>query len=1123
MLESAGYFDLDSGFAAGRMMEAVQSVEATITAELTGYAKANGWSLETLVLASWAHLLGCYAAESRVRIWRCPANSISELLPTLIPVALSSGDVETVQCWLARVSTELLTPNVHSREFSSPLDSVVLTEVLAPSALEKVIRTIDSKILLQAIDGPELRLSISCGSDRFTFAFLQILADCLAFILAQLVSLSSEPVAEIQLVPHTVRDRYLSPLSESLAEYPPVCVHRLIEEQCRRTPKGIAASFRNERITYFELNERANQLGRYLSRRGAGPDVIVAVHLSRSIDLLIAILGILKSGAAFLPLDVSLPAGRLQTVLLDSRATIVVTSSGLAERFPESNAGIVLIDAEKIAWQSERSDEFDPGTRNYNLAYVTYTSGSTGRPKGVMIEHRNVVASFTGMNQVLGETPGVWLAISNISFDIAVTELLWTLTRGFKVVLHEGDEGAPVVSGPNSVPEEMIAHSVTHLQGTPALMRMLLGHPLATNAFGGIRKLLVGGEAFPPALVSALKKVVSGDILNMYGPTEATICSVFHRVIGDAPLVPIGKPTANIRAYVVDRSRRLVPPLAPGELLLSGDGVGRGYVRNPDLTAAFFVRNPFIPGLNERMYRTGDIVRLSLGGTLEFLERCDDQVKLRGYRIELGEIEAALQAHPLIDRAAVVVREESSGEKTLAAFITGEAARETARIDLDSFLRKTLPAYMVPGVFIFVEKFPLTPTGKIDRLQLARSEAGYRISEVAARPSAPVRRQLRDHDDPLAGIESSVCSWLQELLALPQVLPSDDFFEIGGESLVAAELVQKIAKRYRVHLNLSVFLKSRTVRAIAECVLSEKNGKRLSWSPLINLRRGGSKPPVFLISGIEGRIIKFEPLSRLLEGDRPVYTIETQGLNRKYEVLSTIEDMAREYLREVFRVQREGPYHIVGYSFGGVIAFEMAHQLRSMRRQVGLLAMIDTPEWHYTQRVKAVLGVLKCLNIEYGGTIKRAVFGPDRKQALVTRWRDLLESCRISFERLARSRSQPSAAAAERRNLDALARYQPRIYTDLIHFFRCSDRSAYRGTDPLLGWGPYAPNLIVTEVPGEHGNVMMPPFVGLLGRELRNALDGAETQSRAVAGGCTSRRKDAFRDFGRRVPAQAGV
>jgi amino acid adenylation domain-containing protein len=1076
-----------------------RKLSSQMSAAVQEYAQKNHNSLECLVAASWSHLLSCYVAQDWIQIERFVPALDPLRDPILVSSFLPAGSQGLVREWLQEVFDTLngdvpisSTPSQTSvvgeniPEVAALVRSVIV--VGNQAAIEKALHQTKNRLIVEVLDGSEIVISISHDDALLDSEFSNFLLDCLKHIVEQLPVLDGRLVSEIELVPLELQARVDEICHRGPRFHSSLLVHEMIEEQSQRTPDRTAAICDNERITYQTLNESANQFARYLAGLGVGPEAIVAIHLPRSIHLLIGVLGILKAGAAFLPLDVSLPTSRLQTILESSQASVVITEKELAGRFQGSKISVVSIDSETKPWKQESAETFRSPARMENLAYVIYTSGSTGQPKGVMIEHRNLVASFAGMEGVLGSVAGVWLATANISFDISIIELLWTLVYGFEIVLHQGDGGAPVFFGPGSIAEQMIEYGVTHFQGTPSFMRMVWSDPAAEKAFGRLRRLLVGGEPFPSNLADLLVRVVPGDVFNVYGPTEATICSTFHLVRTVRKAIPIGQPMSNMLVYVLDRWGRILPPLAAGELFLGGDGIGRGYLGRPDLTAERFINKRFPVGKTKRLYQTGDLVRRDMDGALLFLDRLDSQVKIRGYRIELGEIESTMHAHPHVQQAAVLVRKRQFGEASLVGYYTTAERQNVTAADLRAYLEKTLPSYMVPQVLLYQDFLPVTPNGKIDRSKLAQIEA----PKSAPEPS----KSASECEDPhVRAIESTLCAWCRELLDLPQVSPLDDFFDIGGQSIAAAQLAQRIAKQYRVRLKLGSILKARTMRAIAHSVNLAAAGSVATWSPVVSIRSRGSKPPIFLIAGVGGNIVNFELLAGFLGEDRPVYGVETEGLNRRSEVLRTIEDMARTYLEEIRVVQKDGPYHIAGYSFGGIIAFEMAQQLRAGGSLVGLVGLIDTPEWSYIQKVEKALTLVDRLKINYGGTFKRALLGPDRMQALVARLKALgawFRSSGIMLHHVLQGRSPVGVATAESRNLNALRRYAPKRYEYDLHLFPCPDRDPLRGDDLLLGWGGFAERIIVSEIPGLHGDLIKPQFVGFLGDALRNSLEAVE-------------------------------
>lgn len=593
------------------------------------------------------------------------------------------------------------------------------------------------------------------------------------------------------------------------ADYPRTStIAEVFSVQAARMPDATALISQGRSLTYRQLDESANRLARHLQALGVKPDTLVGVAMGRSVTLVVSLLGILKAGGAYVPLDPAFPKDRLSLFIEDSGMPVLLTTADSRAHLPPGAAGLTVLDAEDVLIAQESPSAVASAATFENLAYVIYTSGSTGKPKGVMVENRNVVNFFTGMDRAIGRDPGVWLAVTSVSFDISVLELLWTLTRGFTVVIH-GDEGWSTIA------EEIARYRVTHLQMTPSLARLLTIDPRAFAALGSLKQMLLGGEAVPAALIGHLRLVFRGEIHNMYGPTETTIWSTTYRVEEVGSSVSIGRPIANTQIYMLDADLNSVAPGEIGELFIGGDGVARGYWNRPELTAERFLTIPTLP--SQRLYRTGDLARFHPDGSIDFLGRADYQVKLRGHRIEPGEIEALLEKCSGIRQAVVVLREDREGDRRLVAYLIAESTGLADAATLRVALEAKLPDYMVPSAFVFLSALPLTSNGKIDRKALLELPPPNLASSVPAQAAEPTN-----------GIERIVAGVWQQALGIPSVGLTDNFFDLGAHSLTVAEVQTRLQDVLGRDIPLVDLFQFSTVSALASHLAGSQPQNQIS-------------------------------------------------------------------------------------------------------------------------------------------------------------------------------------------------------------------------------------------------------------------------------------------------------
>jgi amino acid adenylation domain-containing protein len=584
--------------------------------------------------------------------------------------------------------------------------------------------------------------------------------------------------------------------NQTAVDYPrTTTIAELFALQAARTPGHTALIADSRRFTYRELDERSNRLARHLQSLGVGPDTLVGVAMARTEALVVTLFAILKAGGAYVPLDPNYPKERIALVIGDSRMRIVVTTEESRTQLPLDLSDLAVINADDPSIGSLSSAPVQSSAASHHLAYVIYTSGSTGKPKGVMLENRNVVNFFTGMDLAIGSKPGVWLAVTSISFDISVLELLWTLTRGFTVVLDAG-------RSPGFIADQIARFGVTHLQMTPSLAMMLTLDSRAYAALASLRTMMLGGEAVPASLINLLRKVFKGDIYNMYGPTETTVWSTSYLIQEIGSSISIGRPIANTQVFLLDDNLHPVPVGEIGELFIGGDSVARGYWKRPELTAERFIT---IPSLSrERIYRTGDLARFLPDGNIEYLGRADYQIKLRGHRIEPGEIEAFLEQCRGVRQAVVVLREDRESDKRLVAYLVASAGSPESPAELRAALASKLPDYMVPSAFVFLPSFPLTDNGKIDRKALLKLPP----PNTSAQPAEGAAEACTE-------MEQIISRAWREALGVPSVDLNENFFDLGAHSLTVAEVQARLQQDLGRDVALVDLFQFSTVAALA--------------------------------------------------------------------------------------------------------------------------------------------------------------------------------------------------------------------------------------------------------------------------------------------------------------------
>lgn len=966
-----------------------------------------------------------------------------------------------------------------------------------PIALDRGITKFDLTVgITDRDDG--LAVAFEYNTDLFGGATIGRMMAGFRTLLEGIVADPDCRVNDLPLLPEAERRQLLRDWNATQADFPRhCCVHELVADQARRAPAAPAVIYPGGRLTYAELDARANQLAHYLRRRGVGPDVLVGLCAGRSAEMAVGLLGILKAGGAYVPLDPAYPKGRLDAMLEDTRPAVVLTqqrllrAGSLSTLVQESGGSrpplaVVCLDADWPALSRESTAPPDSGARPDNLAYVMFTSGSTGRPRGVLVPHRGLANHNAWAVKEFALTPADRvLQFSSLSFDIAVEEIFPTWVAGATLVLRRDDAA---LAGPVFL-RWVREQGVTVLDLPTAFWHEWVGELAARRAAlpEALRLVIVGGEKAQAAAYATWRRLSGGRVrwLNTYGPTEATVVATAYAPPADeaapATEIPIGRPIANTQAYVVDPALRPVPVGVPGELLLGGTGVARGYLNRPELTAEKFIPDPFAgegggPG-GGKLYRTGDRVRWRPDGTLEFLGRVDRQVKIRGFRVEPEEVEAVLATHPAVREAAVAVREDVPGDRRLAAYVVPDPAAGPTAEELRGYLRQRLPEYMVPAAFVLLAALPRTPNGKLG-LQ-ALPAPGPAAAQPAAGSAAP--------RDPL---ESQLCLLWERLLGVRPVGRTDNFFELGGHSLLAVRLFSQIERLFGLSLPLVALFRAPTVEQLAD--LLRQDPHTYSWPTLFEIQPAGSRLPLFCAAAPNVNALGYAFLARRLGPDQPLYGLQARFREQSPEAgglytQAEYEALACEYAAAMRAVQPQGPYHLAGMCEGAHIAFEMARQLRADGQKVALLAILDA--WPIENSTSPFFWY-----VFYNRRRLRAFWRRPARQKLADLW-DKARSLVARVPRLLRPARGPAAPrpvnSYEARKWPGKD-FRPPVFDGKITVFRARRQPYWRVRDFQLGWGPWAAGGVeVHVVNGEHQMLLREPYVRVVAEGLRACMEQA--------------------------------
>src|SRR5271166_5701307 len=862
------------------------------------------------------------------------------------------------------------------------------------------------------------------------------------------------------------RQMLLEYFNATAREVPKSTLPELFEAQVRRSPEATALLFRDATLTYAQLNVQANRLAHLLMGRGIGPESIVSLCVPRSAEMVICLLAILKAGAAYLPLDPEYPVERLTYMLRDAQPACVLTSARIAERLPKSVAQLLLghPDTDSALAQSRETNPSDAERTRpltpYNPAYVIYTSGSTGTPKGVIVAHGAIVNRLVWMqsayklqsdDRVLQKTP--------VGFDVSVWEFFWPLAYGATLVIAK-PEGH---KDPAYLSTLIRTERVTTVHFVPSMLRAFLQEPSAGGC-RGLRRVMCSGETLTADLQQRFLSTLDVSLHNLYGPTEAAVDVSFWRCQADAGSgpVPIGYPIWNTRVYVLDASLQAVPVGVPGDLYIAGGGLARGYLKRPALSAERFVADPYgAPGT--RMYRTGDLARWRPEGVLDFLGRADQQLKIRGFRIEPGEIEAVLARHPSVAQAAVIGREDPGGHKRLVGYVVAQSGHSADPALLRSHVAQSLPEYMLPGGIVVLEALPLTPNGKLDRKALPAQE--FRASAGAAWRA------------PRTAYEEILCALFAQTLGVPRVGVDDNFFELGGHSLLATRLISRIRAALGIELPIRSLFEAPTVAGLLEPLDLGTNQKSLDV--ILPLRSSGNLPPLFCVHPAGGLSWCYSGLLQHIRADYPIYGLQARSFNQPEILPQTLQEMVADYLGQIRAIQPTGPYHLLGWSFGGLVAYSLGTHLQHQGEQVALLVLLDTypPDPERSRDVPDEQEIINALLKDLG--YDPAILG-ERPLQLST-LKELLRQKDSVYSNL-EDQYLGAIPRIFRNNVRLAGSFVPETFDGDLLFFAAVEDSPAPPTD---AWRPYVRGQItIRQIACRHPHLTQPGPIAQIGEAL---------------------------------------
>jgi amino acid adenylation domain-containing protein len=863
------------------------------------------------------------------------------------------------------------------------------------------------------------------------------------------------------------------------------CLHSLVEAQALRTPEQVALVFENEHVTYRELNERSNQLAHYLRKHEIGPNAFVGICVERSIEMVIALLAILKAGGAYVPLDPDYPIERLAMMIEDTHTPVVLTQQKLLAHLSNRAPRTFCLDTEWATLASESTANPNVALSPSDAAYAIYTSGSTGKPKGVVNVHQGIVNRLlwmqdvyrlTGDDRVLQKTP--------YSFDVSVWEFFWPLMTGARLVIARPGGHRD----PRYLADVIDREGITTLHFVPSMLRSFL-EVTKTPQRSTIRQIFCSGEALPTDLQNQFFSRIDAELYNLYGPTEAAV-DVTHwtcRRDDKRSFVPIGRPIANIEIYILDEHLQPTSAGKEGELHIGGIGLARGYLNRPELTAEKFIRNPFSNDPNARLYRTGDLARFLPSGDIEYLGRLDFQVKIRGFRIELGEIEVAISRYPAIRQVVVVAREDTPGDKRLFAYVVPVQTEQFKTAGLQEFLKSQLPDYMVPAVVV-LEAMPLSANGKIDRKALPS-------------PSFEVHLEAHEFVTARNEIEKGLVGIWSDLLAIQEIGIRDNFFELGGHSLLAIRLVSRIEQSFGKELSLASLLEAQTIEQQAHLILGSNGQVQPARAKSNDHAERPAQVPFFFLGGDA----TFLPLS---QGLRAVHQLHSLGMQASFIQSGGKPDslpaIAEHFVRAIRERQPHGPYMLAGWCAHGLLALEVAQQIRAQGEQIALLMMIEVthpvrrkeyPKWKRLISTAQLKWHLLQFEYAYLGQVSRA----QKYRYIGARFSRKLSGIKRSLWKWLRSSSAGQELRSTKSPVDALYSavedYQPQPYGEPVVLFRSMERTFGFGQDLRLGWADSLGNkLEICESPGNHYTIYMEPNVGELIRNIMIHVEKAEAR-----------------------------